>query len=140
VDPKFDLDAYAAIAGALAVARDREEFLAGHGLDEARWEEIDGHWQSILSAALDAASDAEGIPELLERYSAAFVAARAHALPDVMPFERFVEITRILQRDPAAAAGALRSELAAYARASDHWARTMAEDPVLAARFRDAIG
>lgn len=133
-----DLERYARIMAELEGAGDaRDEVLARHGLDEARWDEVDGHWQERLSEALG--EEGDGVPALLAAYSAAYEAAQRELTP--MPLERFARVTRLLQAtgDIQAAVGRAGVSLADYVRSSQHWSRRMAEDPGEERRFQEAL-
>jgi hypothetical protein len=136
---ELTIEAYAALMAELAAAGDaRAEVLARHGLDEARWEAIDAHWQQRLSDALD--EEGDGVAEILSAHAAAYEAAqRAAAAP--ISLEQLAQVTRLFQ-----ASGDLRASLAKvgvtladYVRGTEHWSRRLAEDPELERRFDDVL-
>ena len=140
--PEIDVTAYAAIAAALSdpgCVRDR--VLAGHGLDEERWAEVEEAWQERLSRAMDEEAEG-GVPPLVAAYADAFARAKRQTGGALLSLERFAEATREIQKhgDPAAALGRLGIPLASFLEANEHWTRRMIADPALAQRFRRALG
>ncbi len=133
------LEAYAQVMAELASAGEaREAALARHGLDEARWEAIDAHWQAELSAALDV--DDDGIPEVLSAYASAYEAAQ-RALAPPISIEQFAQVTRLLQAsgDVRASLAKVGVTLADYVRGSEHWSRRLAGDEELERRFQELL-
>ena len=133
------LEAYAQVMAELASAGEaREAALARHGLDEARWEAIDAHFQAELSAALDV--DDDGIPAILSAYAAAYEAAQ-RALAPPISIEQFARVTRLLQAsgDVRASLAKVGVTLADYVRGSEHWSRRLAGDEELERRFQEAL-
>lgn len=133
-----DVERYAQIAAALANADDRARVLSDNGLTEEQWEEIDGAWQAQLSEAVDAFDD-DGVPELVSRFSDAY--ARAGEAAAVLPFEKFLEVTRALQRsqDVLRTLQSHQVTFAMFTRANQHWAVKISTDVTLAERLRKAL-
>jgi hypothetical protein len=135
----LDVETYAAIMVELAAKPEvREVVLARHGLDEAGWEALDTHFQDLLSEAM--ADDADGVPEILARYAAAYEAAQ-HVQGEPISLESFALVTRLLHitGDVRASLARANVTLADFVRASEHWARRIAEDPELERRFDEAL-
>lgn len=134
------VELYAEIAASLATADDRREVLERHGLNEETWEAIDDEWQARLSAAVEA-FDEDGVPELIDRFHQAFARARERLGEEVLPFEKFIEVTRAVQRsaDIPRTLEQHGMTFAVFARANQYWTVKLATDPELAARFSKAI-
>jgi hypothetical protein len=135
----WTIEAYAVVMAELAAAGDaRAEVLARHELDEASWDALDRQFQAELSAALD--PDDDGVPAILSAYAAAYEAAQRAGGPPIA-IERFAEVTRLLSAsgDLRASLARVGVSLADYVRASEHWARRMAEDAELERRFEAAL-
>lgn len=120
-----------------AAGDERGEVLARHGLDEARWEVVDAHWQDRMSAALD--EDGDAVPDLISRYAAAYEAAQ-RALGPPISIEQFAAVTRLLQAsgDLRASLAKVGVSLADYVRGTEHWSRRLATDPEVERRFHEA--
>jgi hypothetical protein len=139
-DLSQDIEAYAALAAALAEAGpDRARVLAARGLTEAQWEALDQAWQARLSE--EGEENAAGVPALLAAYAEAFARAQRARARAVMPFERFVEAAREMQRgaDLARVLQRLDMSLPDFMASQQHWTARMLEDGALAARFRKAM-
>lgn len=135
----LDLETYVAIMTQLAASGGAQaEVLARHGLDEARWNAADAHWQALLSGAL--ANEHEGIPALLATCSAAYQAVSRAAAPPIS-LEQFAQVTSLLHEtgDVQAALARVGVTLADYVRGSEHWSPRMAEDPGAERRFHAAL-
>ncbi len=150
-DPRDDLEVFARVAVELAAAReDREQRLARLGLDEDAWEAIEEAWDARLAEAEDAEGPDGDIPALVAAHAQAFADAQggrartAATSADAggVPFERFVALTRAMQRggrlDEVLAAE--RTSLETYLAAHAHWTRRMLEDPALHRAFQQALG
>jgi len=140
VDMGDSIEEYAQVMAELASAGDaRRQILAQHGLDEARWEAIDAHWQTQLSEAMDQ-EDADGVPEILSRYTAAYEAAQRSIAPPIS-LDQFAMVTRLLDTsdDVRASLAKVGVTLADYVRGSEHWTRQLAGDPELARHFHDLL-
>lgn len=136
-----DLERYAEIAAALAAAENRDDTLARYGLTEETWETVDNAFQAQLSEAV-AAHEADGMPDLVVRFSEAFNKAKERlSTGEVMSFDKFVEVTRAVHRgtDIPRALANHGVTFAAYTRANQHWMQRVARDPALAARLRTAL-
>ena len=133
-----DVEGYAQIAAALAAADDREQVLQTHGLTEEQWEEIDSVWQARLSEAVDTFDD-DGVPELVSRFSDAY--SRAGEATAVLPFDKFLEVTRALQRsqDVLRTLQSHQVTFAMFTRANQYWAVKISTDVNLAERLRKAL-
>lgn len=120
---------------------ERASVLARHGLDEARWEAVDAHFQEQLSEAMGATDDdSDDVHPLIVAYTQAYEAAQLR-LSNPISIETFAEVTRLLN-----ATGDLRASLARagvtladYVAASGRFMRQMPEDPALFQRFEDAV-
>ncbi|WP_437313954.1 hypothetical protein [Sorangium sp. So ce385] len=135
----LDLETYARVMARLAESGGaRAEVLARHGVDEARWDAADAHWQARLSGAL--ADEDEPVPALLAAYCEAYQAASRAAAPPVS-LEQFARVTSLLQStgDVQAALAQVGVTLADYVRGSEHWSRRMAEDSGMERRFHAAL-
>jgi hypothetical protein len=132
-----DIEAFARLAAALANAADREALLAEHGLDEERWESVESAWYERLAAAEEGQRDEDGPPPILVAWAEAWARAH-HERGTVLPFERYVEISKALAhgRDVAGMLARFGIDLAVYLASHQHWAQQMARDPALAHRFR----
>jgi hypothetical protein len=133
------LKAHAEVMAELAAGREpREETLERHGLDEARWEELDALWQERLSAALE--GDDDGVAELVSAHAAAYEAAR-RALAPPISLEQLAQVTRLLQAsgDLGASLSKVGVSLADYVRGTEHWSRQLATDPSLERRFAEVL-
>jgi hypothetical protein len=141
-DAEINLDAYARLTVALgrAGAR-RDEALAAHGLDEARWQAIDDAWQARLSEALEIVGDDATVPPLIDAYSRAMERAQS-AESSIMTFERFVQATRAARSggELAKSLERLGVTIDDYLRANRHYTLAMTEDDALAERFRRSLG
>jgi hypothetical protein len=132
------IEAYAAVMAELADAGEaRAEALARRGLDDARWEAIDAHWQQRLSEALE---QEDGVADVITAYAAAYEAAQ-RALAPPISLEQFALVTRFLQAsgDIRASLSKVGVTLADYVRGSEHWSRQLAQDPDLERRFNDVL-
>jgi hypothetical protein len=135
----LDIEAYARLMAELAKAgAAREQVLARCGLDEARWEAIDTHWQAHMSAALDAAGD--DVPEIISAFAAAYKAVQRSLGPPIS-IEQFAQATRLLQAtgDLRAALARTGVTMADYVRGSEHWSRRIAEEPEIERRFDEVV-
>ncbi len=142
------IEAYAQVMAELASAPDagqpraaaaaRDEILARHGLAEAAWEAVDGHWQAALSAPLD--PDDDEIPAVISDYAAAYEAAQ-RALAPPISVEQLALVTRLLQAsgDVRAALAKVGVSFADYVRGTEHWSRQFAGDPDLERRFHEVL-
>ena len=132
---------YARVMAELASAGDtRDEVLARNGLNEARWEAVDTHWQAQLSEAMDQDSDDDSVPEILATYTAAYEAAQ-RAIASPISLDQFAMVTRLLDAsgDIRASLGKVGVTLADYVRGSEHWTRQLAGDPELERRFHEVL-
>ncbi|WP_437586347.1 hypothetical protein [Sorangium sp. So ce1000] len=135
----LDLETYVTVMAQLAASGGAQaEVLARHGLDEARWDAADAHWQALLSDAL--ANEHEGIPALLATCTAAYQAGSRAAAPPIS-LEQFAQVTSLLHEtgDVQAALAKVGVTLAEYVRGSEHWSPRMAEDPGAERRFHAAL-
>lgn len=135
----LDIEAYARVMAELAAAGTaRAEVLARRGIDEARWDVIDVHWQARLSAAIDETED--GMSPLLSAYAAAYEAAQSALAPPI-PLDQFAQVTRLMQAsgDLRVALARVGVTLAEYTSGSQHWSRRMVEDPELERRFEASL-
>src|SRR5690606_27349533 len=117
--PELDLETYAELSAALAVAGPaRERLLAEHGLDEERWNAIEEAWDAALSRAEEQHGDADGVPPLVARFAELFRRAQQaqNQGQEIVPFELYVRITRAVSRgrDVAQVLERHRISLAAY--------------------------
>ena len=141
-EAEINLDAYARLTVALGRAGDRRAaVLAAHGLDEARWEAIDGLWQARLSDAMDEGTDEEPIPPFLQEYSRAMDRAQSDD-SQVISLERFAQATRVVREGGEVALALERLGLTPdeYLHANHYWMQRMAQDDELAETFRRAVG
>ena len=141
-EAEINLDAYARLTVALARAGGmRDAVLAAHGLDETRWQDIDGLWQARLSDALDEGTDEAPVPPFLEQFSHAMQRAQSDD-SQVMTLEQFAEATRAVRRGQAVAQALERLGLTPdeYLHANHYWMQRMAQDEDLAETFRRAVG
>lgn len=137
--PDVDVVAYARLSVALAQPdADREAILADHGLDEDGWQRIDDAWTERLAQADEAHGDRDGVPPLVLAHANAFAAAQRERAGALLTFDRYVEITRALQRgrDIAAVLERFSIDLATYLNTHQHFTLALATDPELAAAFR----
>jgi hypothetical protein len=135
------IEEYAQVMAELASAGDaRRQILACHGLDEDRWEAIDANWQAQLSKAMEQESDADGVPEILSRYTTAYAAAQRSIAPPIS-LDQFAMVTRLLDTsdDVRASLAKVGVTFADYVRGSEHWARQLAGDPALARHFHEVL-
>ena len=143
-DPGLTVEAYATLLASLADPEaDRAAVLAAYGLDEASWEPTDAAWQARLSAAAEAIDGEEPTaPPLLVAFAEAFAAAQRAQAQELLSFERYVELTRVVTRGGPIGEELKRRRvtLPEYLRAHEHWMRRMAEDPALAERFAGHFG
>jgi len=133
------LDDFARLTLRLSEAGEgRDEVLGEVGLTEEAWEAHEAHWADALEAAEAAHGDADGVPPMLVTYADAFARAQAclHSRAP-LTFERYVEITRALQRGEAVTEALERVglPLSAYLESHRHWTKTMTTDQDLALRF-----
>jgi hypothetical protein len=139
IDPD-DLESYVRLALQLADAEaDRAALLAAAGLDEAAWEAFEQAWLERLSAAEEAHGDADGVPALVLAHAETWARVqRERAAGVALPFERYVEITRLLGagRDVGQVLPRYGLDLASYLQAHRYWTERMAVDRELAHRFR----
>lgn len=138
----LDVGAYARLAAQLAAAgAQREELLRAHGLDEDGWDAIEGVWLERLSQAENEQGQTDGVPQLLADYAAAFTAAQTELAGVVLPFERYVEITRAMSRgrDMAQLLDRFGVDLATYLHSHRHWTAKMATDADLAEQLQRAM-
>jgi hypothetical protein len=141
-EAEINLDAYARLTVALTRAgAKRDTVLAAQGLDELRWQNIDGLWQARLSDAMDESTDEAPIAPFLEQYSHAMQRAQSDD-SQVMTLERFAEATRAIRRGDAVAQTLERLGLTPdqYLHANHYWMQRMAQDENLAEAFRHAVG
>jgi len=137
-DHRDDLDAYASLAVELSDPdEDRDALLAGHGLDEDGWQVLEEHWTAKLEADERAFGDADGVPPLLAAYGEAFSRAQARRAGDIIPFERYAQITRELARGREVPAVLKRHSvsLSTYLHSHHHWTIKLANDGELARRL-----
>ena len=135
------IEAYAQVMAELASTGDaRDEVLARHGFDEARWEAIDTLWQNRLSEAMDQDPEDDSVPEILVAYSAVYHAAQRSFAPPIT-LDQFAMVTRLLDAsgDVRASLAKVGVTLADYARGSEHWTRQLAGDAELERRFHEVL-
>ena len=140
--PPIDIDTYAALSARLSgEGVDRDAILAEHGLDEARWAEIDEHFQQVLSAAMEVEVEEHGVPEVLSRYSSAIARAESERQSSVLSIDHFAEATRRIStsRNAQATLGEMGLTLSEFLEANLHWTKRMLEEPALAERFRKIL-
>jgi hypothetical protein len=141
-ESEIDLDAYARLTVALARAgAKREAVLDAHGLDEARWQQIDDAWQERLSEAMDQATDDVPVPPFLEQFSHAMDRAQGDDTA-IMTLDEFVAATRVARAggDVGEKLERLGLTMDDYLRANRYFMQKMAKDDELAARFQLALG
>jgi hypothetical protein len=140
--PDLDVVAYARLSATLAQPDvNREALLAEHGLDEDGWQAIEDAWMERLARAENAHGDRDGVPPLVLAHANAFATAQRELAGDLLAFERYVEITRALQRgrDIAAVLERFSIDLATYLNSHQHWTLKLATDPGLAEAFQRGI-
>jgi hypothetical protein len=140
-EAEINLDAYARLTVALARAgATRDAVLAAHGLDESRWQDIDGLWQARLSDAMDAGTDEVPVPPFLEQFSRAMQRAQSDD-SQVITLERFAEATHAVRQGGAVAQALERLGVTPdqYLHANHYWMQRMAQDEDLAEAFRSAL-
>lgn len=142
-DPATDLDLYAALALSLSDGTvDRVALLAAHGLDEERWAIVEDTWHTRLSEADagDPVEDDGEVPALVTAFADAFARAE-RARASVLPFDRFVEVTREMRRGVAMQNVLERVgvRLDVFLASQHHWTGRMLEDESLAERFRRGL-
>ena len=139
---ELDVDAYAALVVMLSdESAERDAILRAHGLDEEAWEALDQDWQQVLSSAMDVDVETEGVPEVLARYSAAFVRAQQARKSAVLSIDHWALATRRISRseDVAKTLSDLGLTLPLFLEANLHWTKRMLEEPALADRFRKTL-
>lgn len=134
-----DLAAFARIAAGLAEApASRAAVLAGAGLDEARWLEVEKTWLLRLAVA-----GLQGDVALLQEHDAAVLAAQAEIAAGAppLPLEEYARIVAALEggRDPSAFLAEAKLSAARFAQSHRAWAARLAADPALAASFRALV-
>jgi hypothetical protein len=137
---ELSVEAYARIQVALSDPEaDASLVLASHGLDEELWNALDREWQARISAAPE--QEDGGIPLLVAAYAEAFAKAQRARAASPLPFERYVEVTRALQksRDVPALLKKLDVSFQSYMAAHAHFAREMIFDSDLSERFTRAL-
>lgn len=139
-----DVRAYAELSVILAEPdADRVALLAERGLDEDAWDEIDDLWQTRLSEAIEVLGEVDTVPPLVQEHAEAFAKVQAARVATGAPlsFERFIEVTRELQRghDIQHVLKRNGTTLHDYLRAEQHWLKQMMNDPALQARFHQAM-
>jgi hypothetical protein len=141
---ELSVEAYARIQVALADAYQTDDgdprvVLSSYGLDEEQWNAIDREWQARISAATE--TEDGGIPPLVAAYAEAFAKAQRARAAAPIPFERYVEMTRALQksRDVPALMKQLGVSFQQYMAAHAHFAQEMIVDSDLAERFARAV-
>ncbi|HEY3818791.1 MAG TPA: hypothetical protein VGL81_16585 [Polyangiaceae bacterium] len=141
-EAEINLDAYARLTVALSRAGEkREAVLTAHGLDEDRWQAIDGLWQARLSDAMEQGTDEQPIPPFLQEFSRAIDRAQSDD-SGVIALERFAEATRAVSQtgDVVKALERLGLTIDEYMHANHYWVQRMAKDDDLAETFRRAVG
>lgn len=133
----LDLETYAAVCADLAEGDARPgAVLAARGLDDGRWVEIALDWGRRLTADASAGGGAT----LAMTFSAAFARAQDAKRPlpamDAEGWGTFVADADHLGL--ARALAARRLSLADHSRLVRHWAKALAIDPALHARFERA--
>ena len=137
--PDVDVVAYAKLAAALSRPdADREALLAEHGLDEESWQLVEDVWSERFTRAEEAHDDQDGVPPLVLAHANAFAAAQREQAGALLAFDRYVEVTRALQRghDIATVLERFAIDLATYLASHQHWTVKLATDPALAQAFR----
>ena len=140
-DHHHDVRAYARLAAQLAAAgTHRDELLATHGLDDDSWDVLEQEWMERLSQA-EEDLNGDAVPELLTAYAEAFTAAQSELAGVVLPFDRYLEITRTLSRgrDLTQLPERFGVDLATYLSSHRHWTALMATDQELAEQLRRAL-
>ncbi len=140
-EAEINLDAYARLTVALMRAGDRREaVLAAHGLDEERWQAIDGLWQARLADAMEQGTDEVPVPPFLQDFSRALDRAQSDD-SQIMSLERFAAATRAVDgaADILQALERLGLTLDDFMHASHYWVQRMAKDEELAEIFRRAV-
>jgi hypothetical protein len=141
-EAEINLDAYARLTVALSKAGERRAaVLAAHGLDEDRWQAIDGQWHARISAAMDEGTEEAPIPPFLQEFSRAMSEAQRDDSPPIS-LERFAVATRAVGEasDMAEALARLGLTLDDYMHATRYWVERIAKDEGLAETFRRAAG
>jgi hypothetical protein len=140
-EAEINLDAYARLTVALMRAGERRDaVLAAHGLDEERWQAIDGLWQARLADAMEQGTDAVPVPPFLQDFSRALDRAQSDD-SQIMSLERFAAATRAVDQaaDILEALERLGVTLDDFMHASHYWVQRMAKDEELAEIFRRAV-
>ena len=140
-DVEHSIEVYAQVMAELASAGDaREEILTRHGLDEARWEALDNHWQARLSEAMEQDPEDDSVPEILSMYADAYEDAQ-RSLASPISLDQFAMVTRLLDAsgDVRASLSKVGVTFADYVRGSEHWTRQLAGDPELERRFHEVL-
>lgn len=132
-----DVRACGAIAGAIArTPGDRAAIFARHGIDEARWREVEQTWMLRIAASL-LVSDLS----LQRAYDDGCAEAmRGGAAPD-LALEDYAALVAAIEagRAPAAALAQAGLSVATWASAHSAWAARIAADPALASEFRRLV-
>jgi hypothetical protein len=115
--------------------------LAAHALDEDAFQALEDRWLARLSEAEDAHGDRDGVPPLVLAHAEAFARAQRQQAGELLPFERYLEITRALQRgrDVATVLERFSLDLATYLNSHQHWTAALATDAALAEAFRRGL-
>ena len=114
--------------------RGRAATLSRHGFTEETWAELDLHWQTRLSEALEPFDD--DVPELFSAYAAAYADAQRE-LAGPVSLEQLAEVTRRVQLngDLAGALAHAKISLSDFVEANARWSRKMIEDPEVEQAF-----
>jgi hypothetical protein len=137
---ELSVEAYARIQVALSDPEaDAATVLATYGLDEERWTALDREWQARIADAPE--SEEGGIPALVLAYAEAFAKAQRARAAAPIAFERYVEVTRKVQRsrDVPALLKQLKVSFEQYMVAHSYFGAQMLGDPELAERFTRAL-
>jgi hypothetical protein len=138
----MDLETYVNLVVALSHPEaEPERVLASHGLDEDAWDAIDAHWQGRIDEAL-ATESSDVMPPLVEAYAKAFARAQRRTAGEVLPFDKFVEVTRAVTSGEPMAEVLKRNGLTLerFLKTQQHWTTRMVQDEELARRFRAVFG
>ena len=133
----LDLETYAAVCAELAEGDARPgAVLAARGLDDGRWGEIALDWGRRLTAGASEGEEAT----LAMTFSAAFAKAQDAKRPlPAMDAEGWgIFVADVDHLGLARALAVRRFSLADHSRLVRHWAKALAIDPALYARFEHA--
>jgi hypothetical protein len=135
----IDLQKYASISARIAEGREpRGAVLAGLGLDEGTWLDVEKTWLLRVAAAA-----MHGDLSLSREYDEHYVAAQ-DALGPTDPTHGIADLAAVLRAlsagdDPRDVLPRYRLTLPGFGRLQRAWSRRMAKDEALATAFRDLL-